>query len=122
MACVQVTMEVRKKTTRWCIALCCFVVACPLTIHGQDRTGTLIPFERDGHWGYLNEAFDTVIAPRFEMAYPFGWRDELAVVMKRGKYGYVTRYGTMRHRARFDLAEPLDWGRGTPSAASAATT
>lgn len=60
---------------------------------GLDRSGLLIPFELEDAWGYLNLEGDTVIRPRFEMAYPFSHSDELAVVMKGWKYGYITRYG-----------------------------
>lgn len=51
----------------------------------------VIPVEKDGKMGYINEYDQTVIPFIYDVAYAFS--EGFAVVKRYGKYGYVDRYG-----------------------------
>ena len=69
----------------------------------NDVLFTLAPVARNGKWGYINEAGEMVIAPRFDKAWGFA-SNGLAVVERNGKQGYINEAGEMVIQPQFDGA------------------
>jgi hypothetical protein len=53
---------------------------------------TLVPFEKDGKWGYRDNGGNVVISPRFEMAREFSPEGIAAVVDEQG-WAYIDKAG-----------------------------
>jgi len=60
----------------------------------KPAPGPLLPFERDGRWGYRTRSGEVVIAPRYEVALEFT-AGGIAPVVDDGGWAYVDRSGTV---------------------------
>ena len=61
----------------------------------------LIPFEKDGKWGYRDDAGRVVISPRYEIAREFSGEGIAAVVDDKG-WAYIDEAGRV-------LGDPSSW-------------
>ena len=71
--------------------------------------GELIPFEKNGRWGYVDSKGEVVIKPQFEHGFPFS--DGLARARTKALYGYIDKSGKFVIPPRFtrhnDFSEGL---------------
>lgn len=62
-------------------------------------SSSLMPFEKDGLFGYISQNGKIVIPPRFRIAYPFYPEGSAAIVDSNGMGHYIDRQGNLRFRA-----------------------
>lgn len=67
-------------------------------------------YSENGLWGLKNAAGDILLSPQFDEFYAFSEQD-LAVVMKAQKYGYVHRSGEIIVPPEWDEAYDFDYSR-----------
>lgn len=68
----------------------------------------LIPFEKDGLWGYVNAKKEVVVKPQFEAAFPT--HNSRGRVKKKGKYGFIDNEGNWIVKPKFTHAEDFSHG------------
>jgi hypothetical protein len=67
-------------------------------IFGQNSF--LIPFKKEGQWGYMNEKKEIVIQPKFQSAHFFD--GERALIQVNNKYGQIDKSGKYVYPPVFD--------------------
>lgn len=76
---------------------------------GQLPSTPLVPFEKEGRWGFTNPLrTKVVLEPAFEAAGPFS--QGLAPVKKGGRYGYIDMNGQMKIQPQFEGAGLFSFG------------
>src|SRR5262249_8192632 len=75
---------------------------------GRDRLHPLLPILKNGKWGYIDRAAQTVIPPQFDYAQRFS--DGLGLVSKDGRFGYVNEDGRLVGAIQFDWSEGFSGG------------
>ena len=72
------------------------LAACALLTSAAAEDEPLYPIRKDGLWGYMNRAGETVIQPRWSAVYPFDGETALAVSRSASQLG--ERAGGHAHR------------------------
>lgn len=84
---------------------CLFV---PSLLCSQRLEFRLIPFEKDGLWGYVNSKKEVIIEPQFEAAFPT--YNSCGRVKNKGKFGFIDNQGNWIVKPKFSHAEDFSWG------------
>ena len=103
------------------IVLFLLLALAPLGIAAADVRGEwkhdLFSIDRNGVWGFINDAGQIVIEPVFEQVSYFS--EGVAAVRLNGKYGYIDKTGKTIIQPQFDYAfgfrEGLAWVQGDQS-------
>src|SRR5687768_12794268 len=69
----------------------CLLFPCLLAAHTSFAQDILIAVKKDGKWGYVNTSGASVIAGRFDEAYPF--YNDKAVAVEKKQYGLIDPKG-----------------------------
>lgn len=70
----------------------------------------IIPYEKDGLWGYMNGEKEIITIAEFEEAYPLQYG--MGRVKKKGKYGYVNRFGEIAIKPKYKEAKDFSCNGG----------
>ena len=76
-----------------------------LASESEMAAGTLM---KGGHWRFIRRDGETVLAPRFEVVYPFS--QGYALVQSGGKYGFINTDGKLVVDTIYDGALPFSQG------------
>lgn len=69
----------------------------------------LVPFEKDGKWGYVDYNDSVVVEPSFDEAHPtYNFKGRIKL---KGRYGYINEYGKIVISPKYDHAEDFKFGR-----------
>lgn len=68
-----------------------------------NSQNTILPFEKDGLWGYKDTNHTIIVNPKFEEAYAIFYN--LGRIKKNGKYGYINGKGKVVIKPKFEFAE-----------------
>lgn len=71
-----------------------------------DVRDSLIRFELDRKWGYMDQRYRVQIRPRFDEARDF--HNGVAAVKLKGKWGLITKTGEWAIRPQFDVMDDRD--------------